>query len=145
VEDPGSRTIALLNPPGLAPPVGFAHVAIVQGFVWLGGQISSDASGKVLFAGDMAAQFRQAIQNVATALRAAGCRPEGAVKLTYFVTDLAAYRAALKPIGRAYREVFGRHYPASSLFEVKGLFEPEAMVEIECVAVRGDVRVERDR
>ena len=104
--------------------------------VVLGGQTGSDASGQVLKPGDVGAQFAQAIRNVATALRAAGSSPERVVKLTYFVTDVAAYRASLKPIGAAYREVFGRHYPATSLFEVKGLFDPEAMIEIECLALR---------
>lgn len=128
--------VTLFNPSSLAPPIGFSHAAAADGWVYLGGQISSDETGAVLFPGDMAAQFRQAIQNVRAALEAAGCSPEGVVKLTYFVTDVAAYRAALKPIGASYREVFGRHYPASSLFGVQALFEPDAMIEIECVAVQ---------
>lgn len=128
--------VRLFNPAELAPPIGFAHAGSANGWVWLGGQISNDRSGKVLFAGDMAAQFRQAIRNVDVALRAAGSRPEDVIKLTYFVTDVDAYRAALKPIGAAYRERFGRHYPPTSLLEVSGLFEPAAMIEIECVAVQ---------
>ena len=128
--------IELFNPPELAPPVGFSHAAAAGELVVLGGQTGSDASGRVLEPGDVGAQFAQAIRNVATALRAAGSSPERVVKLTYFVTDVAAYRASLKPIGAAYREVFGRHYPATSLFEVKGLFDPEAMIEIECLALR---------
>jgi enamine deaminase RidA (YjgF/YER057c/UK114 family) len=135
-------SIKLINPPTLAPPVGYAHAAVAAGLVWLGGQISSDAQGRVLFPGDMAAQFGQAIRNVVVALEAAGCRPESVIKLTYFVTDVASYRSALTPIGEAYREVFGRHYPASTLIEVKGLFEPDAMIEIECVAVQGEVLIE---
>ena len=130
------RDVELFNPPELAPPVGFSHAAAAGDLVVLGGQVGSDASGQVLAPGDITAQFTQAIRNVGTALRAAGSAPERAVKLTYFVTDVAAYRANLKPIGAAYREVFGHHYPATSLFEVKGLYDPEAMVEIECLAVR---------
>ncbi|HKF16218.1 MAG TPA: RidA family protein [Candidatus Dormibacteraeota bacterium] len=130
------RDVELFNPPELAPPVGFSHAAAAGDLVVLGGQVGSDASGKVLAPGDITAQFTRAIRNVGTALRAAGSAPERAVKLTYFVTDVAAYRANLKPIGAAYREVFGHHYPATSLFEVNGLYDPEAMVEIECVAVR---------
>jgi enamine deaminase RidA (YjgF/YER057c/UK114 family) len=130
------QRVALFNPESLAPPVGFAHAAAAAGWVWLGGQTSSDQNGKVVFPGDMAAQFRQAMTNVVVALRTAGCRPEGVVKITYFVTDVTMYRAALQPIGEAYREVFGRHFPAASLVEVKGLFDPEAMIEIECVAVQ---------
>jgi enamine deaminase RidA (YjgF/YER057c/UK114 family) len=130
--------IKIYNPSDLAPPTGFAHAAASGGLVWLGGQTSTDATGAVLHPGDIAAQFARAIQNVARALSAAGSAPEQVVKLTYYVTDVRAYRAALGPIGDAYREVFGRHYPASSLFEVKGLFEPNAMIEIEAIAVQAD-------
>ena len=128
--------IELFNPPALAPPVGFAHAAAAGDLVVLGGQTAADETGRIVAPGDLVAQFARAIRNVATALQAAGSRPDRAIKLTYFVTDLAAYRAGLKPIGAAYREVFGRHYPATSLFQVSGLFDPEALVEIECVAVR---------
>ncbi len=124
------------NPPELGPATGFSHATAAGDFVFLGGQIGADSSGRVVAAGDIAAQFAQAIRNVEIALRAAGSAPERAVKLTYYVTDVAAYRAALKPIGAAYREVFGRHFPATSLFGVAALFDPEAMVEIECVALR---------
>ena len=134
--------VELFNPVELAPPVGFSHAAAAGELVVLGGQVGSDASGRVLAPGDITAQFTQAIRNVATALRAAGSAPERAVKLTYFVTDVAAYRANLKPIGAAYREVFGHHYPATSLFEVKGLFDPHAMVEIECLALRVSAHVQ---
>lgn len=126
--------IELFNPPELSPPIGFSHAAAADAWVWLGGQIGCDAHGVVQYPGDMTAQFRQAIRNVGTALAAANCRPEGVVKITYYVTDVEAYRHAQKDIGRAYREVMGRHYPAASLFMVAGLFEPDAMVEIECVA-----------
>jgi enamine deaminase RidA (YjgF/YER057c/UK114 family) len=130
------QAVELISPPSLSPPVGFAHASAGGGFVWLGGQIGSDATGKVLAPGNIAEQFRQAIRNVGVALEAAGCPPARVVKLTYYVTDVAAYRAALKPIGEAYREVFGRHYPAATLVQVVELFDPEAMVEIDCIAVR---------
>jgi enamine deaminase RidA (YjgF/YER057c/UK114 family) len=126
--------VKLVNPESLSPPVGFSHAASAGGWIFLGGQISSDDSGSVVHAGDMAAQFRQALNNVLTALRAAGGSAIGIVKMTYYVTDIAAYRQALKPIGESYREILGNRYPAASLLEVKGLFEPDAMIEIECVA-----------
>lgn len=126
-----------LNPPGLAPARGFSHVTVAADTVWVGGQIGSDADGKVVEPDDVVAQFARAIGNVATALRAAGCGPENTVKLTYYVTDLEAYRANLRSLGDAYRDVFGRHYPASTLVEVSALFDPEALIEIEAVAVRG--------
>ena len=112
----GATPMEHVNPPRLGPARGFSHATR---------------------AGDLVAQFAQAVRNVGIALEAAGCRPEDAVKLTYYVTDAAGYRANLRPLGEAYRAVFGRHYPASSLFQVAGLFDPEALVEIECIAVRG--------
>jgi enamine deaminase RidA (YjgF/YER057c/UK114 family) len=130
------RTLRLINPPELPPPVGFSHATAYGDLVFLGGQTGSDASGRVEAPGDIAAQFATAIKNAGIALRAAGSAPELALKLTYYVTDVSAYRASLQPIGRAYREVFGSHFPATSLFEVKGLFDPDAMVEIECVGAR---------
>lgn len=124
------------NPPELGPAVGFSHATRAGDLVVLGGQIGADESGHVVAPGDMAAQFEQAIRNVATALRAAGSAPELVFKLTYFVTDVAAYRSALKSVGGVYREVFGKHFPATSLFEVKGLFDPEALIEIEAWALK---------
>ena len=56
-------------------------------------------------------------------------------KLTYYVTDLKAYKDNLRAIGTAYRDVFGHHYPATTLVEVRTLFHPDALVEIEAVAV----------
>jgi len=126
-----------VNPEDLAPARGFSHVTIAGDTVWLGGQIGSDQTGKVVEPGDVTAQFARAIRNVAIALRAAGCVPEDTVKLTYYVTDLKGYKNNLTAIGAAYREVFGGHYPASTLIEVRSLFDPNALVEIDAVAVRG--------
>ena len=115
-----------VNPEELGPAQGFSHATVAKDTVWLGGQIGSDATGKVVEPGDLVAQFARAIGNVAIALRAAGLEPQDTVKLTYYVTDLDAYR-----------QVFGRHYPASTLVEVRSLLEADAMVEIDAVAVRG--------
>jgi enamine deaminase RidA (YjgF/YER057c/UK114 family) len=125
-----------VNPEELGPARGFSHATVAGDSVWLGGQIGSDASGKVVEPGDLVAQFARAIKNVGIALRAAGCAPEDTVKLTYYVTELEVYKANLRAIGAAYREVFGRHYPASTVIGVGSLFDPDAMVEIEAVAVR---------
>lgn len=124
-----------LNPEPLGPARGFSHVTRSGGRVWVAGQIGCDASGRLLSPGDLVAQFARAVRNLGTALAAAGCGPADVVKITYYVTDVAAYRAALSQIGQAYREVFGRHYPATTLVGVAALFDPEAMVEIECEAV----------
>ena len=82
------------------------------------------------------AQYARAIKNVAIALRAAGCEPEDTVKLTYYVTDMQAYRDNRSGLGAAYREFFRSDYPASTLVEVRSLVDPHALIEIEAVAVR---------
>jgi enamine deaminase RidA (YjgF/YER057c/UK114 family) len=125
-----------VNPPELAPARGFSHATVAGDMVWIGGQTGDDVTGKVVEKDDIVAQFTRAVRNLATALRAAGSSPGGTVKLTYYVTDLEEYRRNLGPIGAAYREVFGRHYPATTLVEVKSLFDPDALVEIDAVAVR---------
>ena len=125
-----------VNPEELAPARGYSHATVAGDTVWVGGQVGSDAAGKIVEPGDMVAQFARAAQNLSIALRAAGCGPEDTVKLTYYVTDLQIYRDSLSAIGAAYREVFGRHYPASTLIEVRSLFDPNALVEIDAVAVR---------
>ncbi len=124
-----------INPDALAPARGYSHATVAGDTVWVGGQIGSDASGAVEAPGDIVAQFAGAIRNVAIALRAAGCAPEDTVKLTYYVTEVRVYRENLSAIGAAYREVFGRHYPASTLIEVRSLFDPHALIEIDAVAV----------
>ena len=129
------------NPAELPPPAGYSHASSAGDLVCIGGQVGSDATGRIREPGDVAAQFGRAIANVGVALKAAGCTTDDVIKLTYLVTDVAAYRAARKPIGAAYREVFERNFPASTLIEVKGLYDPDAMVEIEAIAVRHRPRV----
>jgi enamine deaminase RidA (YjgF/YER057c/UK114 family) len=125
-----------VNPEELAPARGFSHATVAGNTVWVGGQIGSDASGQVVEPGDMVAQYARAIRNVAIALRAAGCEPEDTVKLTYYVTDIQAYRDNRRAIGAAYRESFRSDYPASTLVEVRSLVDPNALIEIDAVAVR---------
>lgn len=126
----------VVNPATLAPPVGFSHavVAAPGRTVHIGGQAGHDADGKMV-GETIAEQFAQAGANVVHALAAVGGRAEHLVSMQIFVTDVVAYRASLAEIADAYRRSFGRHYPAISLFEVTGLFDPAAKVELVCTAV----------
>lgn len=130
---------AVINPSGLAPAVGFAHVVVpVSGrTVWLGGQTGVDADGRVV-SGSLVEQFEAAAANVVAALAAAGAGPEHLVSMLICTTDMAAYRSALPELGAAYRSKFGRHYPATALVGVTELFDPAALVELVCVAVVPD-------
>jgi enamine deaminase RidA (YjgF/YER057c/UK114 family) len=118
----------IVNPPELGAPSGFSHAVVAGGrTVHLAGQIGAGES--------LAEQFDNAATNLLIALRAAGGEPEDLVSLQVFVTDVAAYKASLPALGRAWREHFGRHYPAMGLFGVSELFEPWAQVELMGVAV----------
>ena len=129
----------VVNPEGLAPPVGFAHavVAAPGSTVYLGGQAAQGPDGRITGT-TLAGQFDVAAGNLVTALRAAGGEPEDLVSLQVFTTSAAAYRAALSELGATYRHHFGRHYVATALFEVAGLFDPAATVELLGIAVIPD-------
>ncbi len=127
----------IINPPTWAQPKGYNNGIRARAgqLVFIAGQIAWDEQRRAIGLGRMAAQFDQALANVLTVLEQAGGRAEQLVKLTIFVTDKQAYRDQQQEIGQAYRQRMGKHYPAMTLVEVKSLFEDEAMIEIEAVAV----------
>jgi enamine deaminase RidA (YjgF/YER057c/UK114 family) len=99
----------------------------------LAGQIGWNDSG-VFESDDFAGQCRQVFRNIVRTLREAGAGPEHVMKLTWFVTRKDEYMAQGREIGAAYREVFGRHFPAMSVIFVSALVEDRAKVEIEATA-----------
>lgn len=127
-----------LQPPGWAAPKGYSNGVAASGRqVYLAGQIGWNESQQ-LVSSRFAVQVRQALQNITVLLAQAGGRPEHLVRLTWFVTNLDEYRAELKAIGAAYRDVVGRHYPPMSVVQVVGLVQQGAKVEIEATAVVPD-------
>lgn len=126
----------IVNPPELAPPVGFAHavVAAPGRVVFLGGQTAQGPDGSIRGA-TVAEQFDLALANLLTALTASGARPRHLVSLQIFVTDLAAYRQALPELGAIYQRHLGRRYVASALLGVSSLLDEAAKVELVGIAV----------
>jgi enamine deaminase RidA (YjgF/YER057c/UK114 family) len=126
----------IVSPEGLPPAVGFAHavVAAEGRTVFLAGQIGADRHGRVA-AADIASQLDLALANLVAALQAAGGLPEHLVWLQIYVTDAAAYRSELERLGQVWRRHLGRHYVATALLEVRGLFDPAARVEVMGIAV----------
>lgn len=80
-------------------------------------------------------QVELALRNVVAVLAEAGAGPEHVVRMTWYVKDLEEYRARLKEVGKAYRSVMGKHFPAMSVVGVADLVETGAVVEIETTAV----------
>jgi NAD(P)-dependent dehydrogenase (short-subunit alcohol dehydrogenase family) len=137
--DPMSSRLAIINPEELGAPRGWSNglLAAAGGrTLFIAGQTARDGSGRVAPV-DFVSQFDRALGNVLTVLRAAGGEPGHIGRFTIYVTDMAQYRASLKPLGEAYRRRMGGHYPAMALVEVKGLVDQAAMVEIEATAVLG--------
>lgn len=127
-------SLTALQPPSWPAPKGYANGMMGEGrIVLVGGQIGWDSEGR--FPAGLVAQVRQALLNIVAVLREAGAGPEHVGRLTWYVTDMAAYRAALKELGPVYREVMGRNFPAMALVQVVALVEAEALVEIEATAI----------
>ena len=124
-----------INPGSLARPVGFSHGMRGSGeLLFVAGQIGWDRNGRMVSA-DLVDQFGQALANVLEVVAAAGGTPASVARLVLYVTDKSEYRSQRKPIGAAYRERMGAHYPAMTLVEVRALLEDDAKVEIEAVAI----------
>jgi enamine deaminase RidA (YjgF/YER057c/UK114 family) len=122
----------LMNPKGLESPVGYAHLAKITGgtVVHVAGQAPFDDRGQVVGKEDFVAQFSQVMRNLKTAIEAAGGRPNQYAVLTIYITNLEAYWNNKKALGSAYREIFGKYFPAITLVEVKRLYNPDCMIEI---------------
>ena len=125
----------VLQPPGWATPKGYANGLAARGtFVAIGGQIGWNAA-QAFESDDFVVQARQALANIVAVLAEAGGRPEHIVRLTWYVVDRDEYAGSLRDLGRAYRDVMGRHYPAMTAVEVSRLVEARARVEIEATAI----------
>ena len=126
-----------LLPEGWTRPKGYANGVIAQGdsMIFCGGQIGWNKDERFEHH-DFIGQFRQALENVVAILGSAGAGPEHVTRMTWYVIDRQQYLADLGAVGRTYREVMGKHYPAMSVVEVSALIEDEALVEIEATAVK---------
>ena len=125
----------ILQPPGWAKPRGFSNGVAASGrLVFIAGQVGWTGEGK-WEARDFPGQFRQALQNILDVLKEAGGGPQHVVRLTWYVVDRKEYMASLHAVGRAYRDLMGKHYPAMAVVEVTGLVEDAARLEIEATAV----------
>jgi 3-hydroxybutyrate dehydrogenase len=137
--DPMGGRFTIINPTELGAPRGWNNGMLAQAggrTLFIAGQTARDGSGQVQGA-DFVAQFDRALENVLAVLRQAGGEPGDIGRFTIYVTDMAQYRASLKPLGDVYRRRMGAHFPAMALVEVTSLVDPQAVVEIEATAVLG--------
>ena len=126
-----------LLPDGWPRPKGYANGVVAHGdsIIFCGRQIGW-TSDEQFEHHDFVGQVRQALENVMAVLASAGAGPEHIARMTWYVTNREQYLKDLGAVGRVYRDVIGKHFPAMSVVEVSALIESEALVEIEVTAVK---------
>ncbi|GAA0899886.1 RidA family protein [Virgisporangium aurantiacum] len=126
-----------VNPAELGPPSGFSHAVSVDGagrLVFLAGQTALDAQGRVV-GDDVVQQFERALANLLRALSACGGEPAHLASLTVYIVDMDDYKARARDIGAVWRRLVGREYPAMAGVGVARLWDAEALVEVQGIAV----------
>ena len=129
-------TSRALLPEGWADPIGYANgIETTPGkIVFIAGQVGWDADQKFK-SEELVPQFEQALQNVLQVLAEAGGRPDHICRITAFCTDKRAYLDGRRELGRIWRRLMGRHYPAMTLTFVVDLLDHPAKIELEATAV----------
>ena len=124
-----------LNPEGMGPAVGFSYGAIpAEGNTLYIAGITGHYPDLSIDDG-IVEQFARACGALAGVIEDAGGEPSDLVSVTIYCTRMEDYRQNLKPIGAAWRAVFGKEFPAMALIGVSELFDPNASVELVGIAV----------
>lgn len=128
----------ILQPPDWPGPKGYSNGIAARGTqVFVAGQIGWDRNNMIL-SDNLVDQVRQALENTIAVLAEDNAGPEHVTRMTWYILDKHEYLSSRKDIGRVYREIMGRNYPAMSLLVVSALLEDKAKVEIETTAVIPD-------
>jgi enamine deaminase RidA (YjgF/YER057c/UK114 family) len=126
-----------IDPPALAKPKGYSNgvLAAPGRTLYLAGMVGWDKDERFPPGDDLVAQVDRALANLCEVLAAAGGAPEHVVSMRVYVRSAERWAKEAKAIGDAWRRRMGRWFPAMTLVEVSRLYEKEALVEIESVAV----------
>ncbi|WP_423126228.1 RidA family protein [Kocuria palustris] len=127
----------IVNPDSLPAPSGYAHAVRAGDTVYLGGQTALDKDMNIV-PGGIVEQFTQAFGNVLASLEEAGGKPEDLVSVTIYLTDVDDYMAHGREIGKLWRQMAGSRYPAMAGIGVTRLWQKEALIEVQGVAVIQD-------
>ncbi len=129
-------SVQRINPPSMAKATGFSHAVTATGgtLVFLAGQTALDSGGVIRGEG-IVEQFERAFGNLLTALAAAGGGPEHLAKLTIFAVDPVDYKAHARQIGDVWQRLAGRDFPAMALIGIVRLWDDDALIELEGIAV----------
>ena len=129
--------LEIILPEGWPRPAGYSNGVVAPAgsrALHVAGQIAWDGERQLVGAGDFAAQFAQALENVIAIVRAAGGEAAHIASMTVYVTDKRQYLDALGAVGAIWTARCGKHYPAMALLEVADLLEEGALLELAAVA-----------
>jgi 2-iminobutanoate/2-iminopropanoate deaminase len=117
-------------------PDPYERFRLAQGYrvgdlLFISGQAAIDQTGRIVGVGDFEAQAKQAFENLDRVLRAGGSSLRNVVKVTIFLTDMTNFDRIVTLRG----QWFTAPYPADTIVEVRSLYSPDAMIEIEAIAV----------
>jgi len=117
-------------------PDPYAPYLLSQGIrvgdlLFVSGQVGIDEAGELVSLDDFGTQADQAFRNLGRVLEAGGSSLERVVKVTIFLTDMAANFPQVVDLRRKW---FTPPYPADTIVQVQSLYRPEVMLEIEAIA-----------
>ena len=127
--------IERVNPPELGIPRGFSHAVVGAGkVVLLAGQTALNPEGQIV-GKDVVEQFEQALSNLLASLSAAGGTPADLASMTVYIVDMDDYKARARDIGGVWKRLVGRDYPAMAGIGINRLWDIEALIEVQGVAI----------
>lgn len=124
------------SPTSLPPVRGYSQLVEVPAgsrLVFLSGQVPLDSAGHLVGQGRLEAQATQVFENLRRALTAARMTFQDVVKLTFYLTD-ATQLSTIRTVRDRYVDAHAP--PTSSLVEVRRLFQPGVLIEVDAVAAR---------
>jgi enamine deaminase RidA (YjgF/YER057c/UK114 family) len=127
----------IINPESLGRPRGYSNGVLCEPggrLLFVAGQIGWHENQKIV-SGDFVDQFDQALGNMLSVVEEAGGNASDVARMVVYVTDRLEYLEHTKDLGERYRARMGKHFPAMTLVEVKGLLDSAAKVEIEAIAI----------
>jgi 2-iminobutanoate/2-iminopropanoate deaminase len=127
-----AQLIERINPEGMTQPTAYSHLVKYDNLMFIAGQVALDEQGNVVGEGDMAAQFRQVLENLKTVLASEGADFSNIVKINIFTTDVDGLRQHMA----VRSEYFGDYAPASTLVQIDRLARPVFLLEIEAIAIK---------
>ena len=127
-----------LQPEGWPRPAGYANGIVARGrTIFLAGQVGWNAECR-FESDDLVAHIAQALRNIAAVLACDGAGPEHITNLVWYFIDKREYVDRLSEVGKVYREIMGKTFPAMTAVQVSALVEDRAKVEIQATAVVPD-------